>query len=192
MAVAKQNINSEKIKHETRHLLKNRTTDFVQNPYNSKFNKLDYYLTNLLNFQSKQSPRSQTILCQANLALSENSNLLKLVKKRWNSNRNASIGYSSKSRCRGVLRRVRLFQDSAANGSKRRRRKSVGIAQNLYHSIRSCLMQAKRVVPSLSGKMTTGGWRRRTHFAGTFSFTGTCHLSTLTQQPSNNRTNESA
>eukprot|EP00354_Favella_ehrenbergii_P004104 CAMPEP_0170466198 /NCGR_PEP_ID=MMETSP0123-20130129/10249_1 /TAXON_ID=182087 /ORGANISM="Favella ehrenbergii, Strain Fehren 1" /LENGTH=39 /DNA_ID= /DNA_START= /DNA_END= /DNA_ORIENTATION= len=37
MAVAKQQINNERIKNETKHLVKNRTTDFVQNPMTLEF-----------------------------------------------------------------------------------------------------------------------------------------------------------
>ena len=37
LAVAKQQINAEKIKHEVKHLTKNRTTDYVMNPHHSKY-----------------------------------------------------------------------------------------------------------------------------------------------------------
>ena len=36
MAVAKQQINNERIKNENKHLVKNRTNDFVQNPMSRK------------------------------------------------------------------------------------------------------------------------------------------------------------
>ena len=37
MAVAKQQINNERINNEMKHLVKNRTSDFVQNPMTRKF-----------------------------------------------------------------------------------------------------------------------------------------------------------
>ena len=40
LAVAKQQINAEKIKNEVKHLTKNRTDDFVRNPMTSKLNQL--------------------------------------------------------------------------------------------------------------------------------------------------------
>ena len=44
MAVAKQQIHAEKIKHEVRHLQKNRTDDFVMNPHNCKcIWQIDFY-----------------------------------------------------------------------------------------------------------------------------------------------------
>ena len=37
LAVAKQQINNERIKREVKHLVKNRTEDFVTNPMNRKY-----------------------------------------------------------------------------------------------------------------------------------------------------------
>lgn len=39
MAVAKQQINNERIRNEVKHLVKNRTDDFVQNPMKRKLPK---------------------------------------------------------------------------------------------------------------------------------------------------------
>ena len=48
MAVAKQQINAERIKNEVKHLTKNRTDDFVSNPMNRKcFHSYSFQMTNV-------------------------------------------------------------------------------------------------------------------------------------------------
>ena len=48
MAVAKLSIHRERIKNEVKHLVKNRTDDFVQNPMKRKLHKLLLFTVDLL------------------------------------------------------------------------------------------------------------------------------------------------
>ena len=73
MAVAKQQINNERIRNEVKHLVKNRTDDFVQNPMKRKLPTIipQAYvvitddLTILLLLQLNSSRKSQCMLTLA-------------------------------------------------------------------------------------------------------------------------------